>query len=255
MGFVHNKFGIRRAFAHLQNEPSEEFDPIRWEKRQWNPEGQSLNIQGMENSITLFCLIQLIALLEDYLLQALESLYHSFPDKLPSDKKRSITFGEILAAKNRNELIDRIIYEEVRGVKRNIVKMIHQFESFNIMVNESGLIPTLSEVVATRNIWVHRGGRIDKDYHEQSKDYWAMQKEESPELEAIRMIDASYVSMVMFIVIKLLYTLEGKIEKILPNFCYIEGLIGASAPDRIGQYESFFSPGSIIDFENDGLPW
>lgn len=143
---------------------------------------RSLDTRVLADHIGKMGFIYLIALLEDYLLQALEILYMCNPTRLPMDRERTVRFRDILAAKSREELIEVMIAQEVRGVRRSLPEVINQFTRFSIDLGREGLeLPHFIEMKEARNLFAHKGGRVDAEYLDRTEDYWRMVGEEPPE--------------------------------------------------------------------------
>jgi hypothetical protein len=195
-----------------------------WARDMHTLDGHEISIDDwMEEALPTMALMYLVAILEDYLLQALETLYACDPSKLPIDRDRTVRFDDILAARSRDELIEVMIAQEVRGVRRSLPQMIEQFRRFDIPLQQKGLeLPRLVEMKATRNLWTHKGGRVDSEYLRDTEEYWRMAREEPPQEGSRRQIEPFYVLDESVLALYLVNTIEGHIVDHWPSVCTVE---------------------------------
>lgn len=157
------------------------------------PHGMVAHDPSIDTLVPVVCFMHLESILEDYLLQTLMLLYSADPQAIPDDRDETIRYSDVIAAKSREELIERIVYRAVRGVPRSLDRMITELRQFDIVLPRGDLaLPFFVEMGATRNLWAHNGGRVDRQYLTKTDSYWRMLDEDPPGEGTQRNISPSY---------------------------------------------------------------
>ncbi len=125
-------------------------------------------------------LITAVALTEDFLQDMVKIVYKAFPDKISGADKDTPDRVEkvtelILQSTDKDEIIDRLIEEKVRGIfYGNPVDFFMKDKKLKLGFgtlfkdNHSANINIYSEIIARRNIYTHNGGRVDRKYLQES---------------------------------------------------------------------------------------
>lgn len=214
---------------------------IRHTWEEWNPhspkimyapDGTALSISAIDHIVPVMCFMHLESILEDFLLQTLEALYFVNPQVVAKRKEGAVRYSEIFSAKSREELIERIVCEAVRATPRSLDGMISELRQFAVRLSSDDLaLPFFAEMGATRNLWAHNGGRVDEEYLQQTRDYWAMVCEKPPSAGNQRVVTADYVEESMRRARTLVHEIEAHVAKHHPEICVreVEGLEAWSA--------------------------
>ena len=162
--------------------------------------GISDRILKKTNLIQAF--IDPIALTETYLQELCEIVYKDFPEKLlgkdpgnqqiEQEKSRIKLLSLIVNSSTKEDILDTIIEEKIRGIFYGNPVDFYVYDKANIGLgnffkdNHNTTIKRLSEIIARRNAYVHNDGRVDSKY---------LREVENPQylLGKIAILDEHYV--------------------------------------------------------------
>lgn len=125
-------------------------------------------------------ILEPVAYIESYLQDLCEFVYKDYPERLlgkdseknnsEQDKQQGKLLGLIIKSIDRDEIIDKIIEEKIRGIFYGNPLDFYIKDKANIGIgdyfknNHQNTIKILAEIVARRNIYVHNQGRVDNKY-------------------------------------------------------------------------------------------
>ena len=121
-----------------------------------------------------------VALTETYMQDLCEIVYKDFPERilgkdsnnqqLEQKESQIKLISLIVKSTSRDEILDTIIEEKIRGIFYGNPVDFYQKDKANIGIgdffknNHSKTINRLAEIIARRNIYVHNDGRVDSKY-------------------------------------------------------------------------------------------
>lgn len=126
-------------------------------------------------------LITAVSLTEDFLQDMVKTVYKAYPEKISGGESKDAPervdklIDVILKSEDRDEIIDKLIEEKVRGIfYGNPVDFFMKDKKLKLNLGTifkdqfSLSIEQYSEIIARRNIYAHNGGRADRKYIKES---------------------------------------------------------------------------------------
>ena len=182
------------SFQHLTFDKVHSIKSIRKD----NSYGILSHIKDKKNPRT--ALIEAALIFEDYISKIILFVYTDHPmkaspskDSNESNETREKLFQIILNSENKQEILDRLLEEKLRGMFYGNIADIFlkdkaKLELGDTFTNPGGrkLINNMSEIFARRNIHIHNGGRIDRKYIKEAKQH-------GDKLGKVLTIDSNYI--------------------------------------------------------------
>jgi len=124
-------------------------------------------------------LLEPVAYTESYLQDICEIVYKDFPEKIlgknpnnnvESDKQQMKLLNLIINSEDKDEMLDKIIEEKIRGIFYGNPMDFYEKDKANIGIgdyfksNHRAAQQLLAEIIARRNIYIHNEGRVDSKY-------------------------------------------------------------------------------------------
>ena len=115
--------------------------------------------------------VYILALLDSFVAEALRyDFSHDTKQILESKGENPVTYSAVFGARSRTELVGLIIDHEVRKITGlSVEKQIKHLKKRKINLSSVD-VPKLREIVATRNVYVHNGGKVGRDYLTTARD-------------------------------------------------------------------------------------
>jgi hypothetical protein len=186
--FVFTNFALREVEAQIKTNKFKLFEldhlsnPITGQnyKRKFN-KGATLGIVDhlLKKTTPERAILEPVSFTENYLQDLCEIVYKDFPERLLTkedrtsqerDKQQIKLLSLIVKSADREEMIERIIEEKIRGVFYGNPLDFYSKDKANIGIgdyfkaNHLSAQAMLSELIARRNIFVHNEGRVDSKY-------------------------------------------------------------------------------------------
>lgn len=157
--------------------------------------GTLAHIKDKKNPRT--ALIEAALIFEDYISNIVVLVYKDYPNRALGNSD-SIDNQEkimqiVISSKNREEIIDRLIEEKVRGIFYGNIADIFLKDKAKLQLEDTfnnpdgiEIINKMLEIFARRNINIHNGGKVDRKYLREVKSTTA-------KLNSILKIDQQYL--------------------------------------------------------------
>lgn len=221
--------------------------------RIWNESSRSLdknNTYGALSSLTdrgnyRRTLLESVLLFEDYMADLISKVYIDYPMKLQSEQNNDSDVENksgyqklvrlILLSKDRDEIIDRLVEEKVRGIfygnpvdvfMKDRAKL--EFGSY-FKDNHKFEIDKFKEVIAARNLIAHNNGKIDRKYQREVNS--------NAILGRVLVIDREFLKSAIYVLsILAVHSTRLVIEKIY------KGNPGGKLERALSQFNKHYSP-------------
>lgn len=192
-------------------------------------------------------LIEPVSLTEHYLQDLTEIVYKDFPERIKgkineknnpnteSIKQQEKLMDIIIDSTDKDEILDRIIEEKLRGIfygnpiefftkDKACIGLGKMFET-----NYKNSLEKLSEIIARRNIYVHYNGRVDRKYLREVNN-------STFKLDEIAPLDSNYIRELIFI----LRGFSALVTKTVVETTYKVKCINSQINDSSSTFNKFY---------------